>query len=146
MMEFEFDAGIGGTMPFAPPPAQVAAPPPAEPSAPPAAPPAAPAPPTVSTATTPAAELTSPTLAELYFKQGFTEKAVEVYRQLLDREPGNERFRARLGELERESTAPAAAPLERPAHAPDPAARRVALERTIARLEGMLSAIGRGRP
>ena len=128
MMEFEFDAGSGGTMPFAPPPAQVAAPPPGEPAA------------------RPAAELTSPTLAELYFKQGFTEKAVEVYRQLLDREPGNERFRARLGELERESTAPAAAPLERPAHAPDPAARRVALERTIARLEGMLSAIGRGRP
>src|SRR6188768_4073423 len=42
----------------------------------------------------------SPTLGELYFNQGFTEKAVEVYRALSTREPGNERLAARLKELE----------------------------------------------
>ena len=47
--------------------------------------------------TEPAApELISSTLAELYFNQGFTDKAIEVYQQVLGREPANERARARL--------------------------------------------------
>jgi len=75
-------------------------------------------------------ELTSPTLAELYFKQGFPDKAIEVYRQLVEREPGNDRLRRRLAELQ-----------DSP---PMPASRRVALERTIAKLEGMLAAIKKG--
>ena len=58
----------------------------------PAAPPAEPVP--------PAPDLSSATLAELYFNQGFTDKALDVYRQLVEREPGNERARARLAELE----------------------------------------------
>ena len=75
-------------------------------------------------------ELTSATLAELYFKQGFPEKAIEVYRQLVEREPGNDRLRRRLAELQ---------------DTPSPtASRRVALERTIAKLEGMLAAIKKG--
>ena len=102
----------------------------------------------------------SPTLAELYFNQGFTDKAVEVYRQLLDREPDNDRLRRRLHELQ--APAAAAAPAVAPAVVPampaapaptataapgppsDAAIRRVALERTIARLEGMLAAIKKG--
>jgi hypothetical protein len=99
--------------------------------------------------------LASPTLAELYLNQGVTDKAIEVYRQLLEREPGNERARARLVEIEAldrhlrgeeprpardAGLAPAAAPPE-----PDRRARRrEAIERTIARLEGLLVAVRNG--
>jgi pentatricopeptide repeat protein len=99
----------------------------------------APAPPSAS------GELTSPTLAELYFKQGFPDKAIEVYRELVEREPENDRLRRRLAELE--DAPPADVPMAAPQAAPSahPAAtRRVALERTIAKLEGMLAAIKKG--
>jgi hypothetical protein len=106
----------------------------------------------------PAAEMQAPlvstTLAELYFNQGFTEKAIEVYRQLLEREPVNARARARLIELEaldrhlRAEERPAAAPPPaRPAEAAptDPRSlRRQAIERTITRLEGFLAALRKG--
>jgi hypothetical protein len=83
------------------------------------------------------------------------EKAVEVYRQLVNREPENERLRRRLAELQPPAPAPAPAPPAREAGrpvasvaaaspGPDPASRRVALERTIAKLEGMLAAIKKG--
>ena len=87
-----------------------------------------------------AQEITSPTgtpfssstLAELYLRQGLVERAVEVYRRVVADEPGNARARSRLAELER---------------APSPsgarAARRAALERTIARLEALLAALRR---
>jgi len=91
-------------------------------------------------------DLTSSTLAELYFNQGFTDKAIEVYRQLLQREPGNERGRTRLAELEalerrlKEEESRAAPPA--PGASSDAAAaRRQAIERTITRLEGLLSAL-----
>jgi tetratricopeptide (TPR) repeat protein len=79
-----------------------------------------------------ATPFSSSTLAELYFKQGLVDRAVEVYRQVLDEEPGNERARSRLAELE---SAPP--PLEARA------ARRVALERTIAGLEALLVVLQR---
>jgi len=132
----------------APPPRRVAAPPAPALPAPPAPAPEperaqapAPAPDSAS------GELTSATLAELYFKQGFPEKAIEVYRQLVAREPDNDRLRRRIAELEA-SLAPApvaavAAPTGPSSH-PEPASRRVALERTIAKLEGMLAAIKKG--
>ena len=82
----------------------------------------------------------SATLAELYFKQGFAEKAVEVYRQLIEREPENDRLRRRLAELQ----APRIAPAPASHSGTDQASRRVALERTIAKLEGMLAAIKKG--
>jgi tetratricopeptide (TPR) repeat protein len=44
-------------------------------------------------------ELASPTLAELYYQQGSPDKAAEIYRQLLAREPDNERYRSRLIEI-----------------------------------------------
>jgi len=79
-----------------------------------------------------ATPFSSSTLAELYFRQGLVDRAVEVYRQVLDEEPGNERARARLAELV--SAAP-------PADAR--AARRAALERTIAGLEALLVVLQR---
>lgn len=105
----------------------------------------------------PAPTLSSSTLAELYFNQGFLEKAVEVYRQLLEREPSNERARARLTELEAlerhlQAAAAPGPPSPAPPGAPAPAAgeadvrrrRREAIQRTIARLEGLLAAVRRG--
>ena len=98
--------------------------------------------------------LSSSTLAELYFNQGFVAKCIEVYRQLVEREPGNERARARLTELEARDRhlrpeegqgRPAAAPAAAPVSDPDPRARRrEAIERTIQRLESFLAAVRRG--
>jgi hypothetical protein len=113
----------------APPPPRVA-PPPAPPAPAPPAPAPAPEPGLAPAPESASGELTSATLAELYFKQGFPEKAIEVYRQLVQREPDNDRLRRRLAELQ-DSPSPAAS-------------RRLALERTIARLEGMLAAIKKG--
>jgi tetratricopeptide (TPR) repeat protein len=95
-----------------------------------------PAPPPVSSpddaATGAAAPLSSSTLAELYFRQGLVDRAVEVYRQVLDEEPGNERARSRLAELEKA-----------PPPADARAARRAALERTIVGLEALLVVLQR---
>lgn len=44
--------------------------------------------------------LASATLAELFVSQGFLDRAINVYRELLEKEPDNEKFRARLNELE----------------------------------------------
>jgi hypothetical protein len=101
----------------------------------------------------PVAELASPTLAEIYFSQGHPEKAVELYRQVVEREPANERARMRLGELEAMQTpvagheAPAASVEAAPAASQAflrGEARRAALWRTIRHLEGMLAAVRRG--
>lgn len=93
----------------------------------------------------PPPEIISSTLAELYFNQGFTEKAVEVYQQVLGREPANERARARLAELqglERAVNAEvAAAPVA--GDGDGRAARRQAIERVIARLEGLRATLRR---
>ena len=147
---FDFDAGAPAVVV---PPA-LAVPLPSAPPAPPELPPPAPA---AATEAPPAAPPESPapaepalaslTLAELYFNQGFTDKAIDVYRQMLEREPDNERAQARLTELqalerrlkaeEQRSPALAAAPQ-------DPrAVRRAAIERTIAQLESMLAAVRR---
>jgi pentatricopeptide repeat protein len=124
--------------------------------APPPAPPA-PVPEPARAEESASGELTSPTLAELYFKQGFPDKAVEVYRELVEREPDNDRLRRRLAELQEDRSAAAsavadampapaavAAPAAGASGGPDRASRRVALERTIARLEGLLAAIKKG--
>jgi Flp pilus assembly protein TadD len=128
---------------------------PAEPpaAAPPviASPEPIPAPPPAAEPPSPAADLSSATLAELYFNQGFTDKALDVYRQLVEREPGNERARARMAEIEaldrhlRDEEA--RGPQPEPGAPADPAAvRRKAIERTIARLEAMLAAVKKEQP
>jgi hypothetical protein len=80
-----------------------------------------------SASTTP---FSSSTLAELYFQQGLVERAADVYRQLLEQEPDNEKARQRLAEIE----------LPAPP-ADDRAARRRGLQRTIAGLEALLGAV-----
>jgi hypothetical protein len=61
-----------------------------------------------------------------------------MYEELLEREPRNERARARLIEIKSLAPPPAVV-------GDDPRlVRRRALERTIARLEGMLAAVRRG--
>jgi tetratricopeptide (TPR) repeat protein len=82
--------------------------------------------------------LSSSTLAEIYFEQGLRDKAIETYEELLEREPRNERARARLVELKSLAPPPAAAAQDDPR-----LARRRALERTIARLQAMLAAVRR---
>jgi tetratricopeptide (TPR) repeat protein len=77
----------------------------------------------------------SSTLAELYLRQGLQERAVEVYRQVLAGDPGNERARVRLAALE---TAPSGS-----GAVDEVAARRRVLERTIAGLEAMLVSVRR---
>ena len=70
-------------------------------------------------------ELDSSTMAELYFNQGFTDQAIEVYRRMAQREPGNARVEARLSELTalhrhlEADAAPAAPPAPAPAGRPD---------------------------
>ena len=86
----------------------------------------------------PSEEIASVTLADLYSRQGFNDKAAQVLEQLLLREPGNERAQARLREI-RSSAAGAMPP---PADATD--AKRVVIQRTIDRLEAMLAAIRKG--
>ena len=127
-----------------PPPAAVTPPPPAAPPA--AEKPAPPAAPAAGPST-----LTSPTLGELYFNQGFTDKAIEVYRELSAREPGNERLAARLRELEKLQRAlgggePAAAPASGAAARPrlrrlEP---RTARRPTAGRRSSVRSSVSRG--
>jgi cytochrome c-type biogenesis protein CcmH/NrfG len=85
--------------------------------------------------------LSSGTLAELYFQQGSLERAVEVYREVLTAEPGNEAARARLAEIEAEVAAgkDEAAPVADDGEGR--AARRRVLERTIERLEALLAVV-----
>jgi tetratricopeptide (TPR) repeat protein len=113
---------------------------------PPAAqpPPEAPAEPAVEAAGE--AELNTVTLAELYLSQGVMDKAIEVYRLVLARDPRNERARTRLAEIEAldERVRAEEASVAGPGTGDDPqAARRQAIERTIAKLEGLLSALRR---
>ena len=84
----------------------------------------------------PSEEIASVTLADLYLRQGFRDKAVEVLEQLLAREPGNERAQARLREVRSTPASPPAA-----AEGPTNQAKRVVIQRTIDRLEAMLAAI-----
>lgn len=92
-----------------------------------------PAPPPPSPSPEP--ELASPTLAELYYEQGVPEKAAEVYRRLLERDPGNDRLRGRLREIE--------AAAGRAAPSAEPATPQEALGRAIVRLEELRSALAR---
>jgi hypothetical protein len=124
--------------PPAPLPLVVQAPPQAPEPVPEPAPQAAP----------PSEEMASVTLAELYFNQGFADKAVAVLKQLLAREPLNQRAQARLEELEarearlkveQEQVASVVGP------GVDPKAiRRQAIARTIAELEKLLAAVRKG--
>jgi tetratricopeptide (TPR) repeat protein len=107
---------VPDAIPVAPPPPVFLAPPVAPPPAPPSEP------------------LLSPTLADLYFGQGAYDKAIDVYEQLLSREPGNERYQARIAEARRAAHAPTSEARQ---------ARRIEIEAQIARLEQLLTLVKR---
>jgi tetratricopeptide (TPR) repeat protein len=46
------------------------------------------------------ANVATVTLAEIYFQQGLREQALQIYRQLLELEPGNDSVRSRINEIE----------------------------------------------
>jgi tetratricopeptide (TPR) repeat protein len=76
----------------------------------------------------------SSTLAELYLRQGFAARAVEVYRQVVAEHPGDERARTRLTELASlQATEAAGGARDTPE-----GRRRRSLQRTIAGLEVLL--------
>lgn len=97
------------------------------------------------------------TLARLYLKQGFPDRAVAIYRQLVQEQPENQALLARLQHLERQmalgilsqerATAPAALPTA--SHAPRPRLHahtiRPAPEPVIAQLERWLQYLQRQR-
>ena len=51
-------------------------------------------------ATPAGANVATVTLAEIYFQQGLKEQALQIYRQLLEREPENDSVRKRISEIE----------------------------------------------
>jgi tetratricopeptide (TPR) repeat protein len=123
--------------PAAPPPRPAAAPPVAAPAPPvaPARPVAAPAP--------PVAEMETPTMAEIYASQGHFDQALAVYRKIVERNPNEAQYRARIEELLTLARAAGAAPAA-------PSRRSTgdaydAEERTIRVLEDWLEAIRKSR-
>jgi Tfp pilus assembly protein PilF len=91
----------------------------------------------------PAAPVASATIAELYVSQGFPDKGAEVYRTLLQVEPGNDAWRRRLAEL----SAPVAvsAGQEAQATAAATGAETGTTEGVLEALCGWLANIGRVR-
>jgi tetratricopeptide (TPR) repeat protein len=100
--------------PSAPPkPAPAVAPPPAKAATP------APRAPAPATAARPGAAsggdaLQTSTLADLYLRQGLVDRAIEVYRAMLRVDPGNERAKQRLAEIESGQAAPPSPATARP--------------------------------
>lgn len=75
----------------------------------------------------PKAEITTNTIAELYIRQGFFQKALDIYRSMLQADPGNQDLALRIRQVEQEFAAkrkgevPAAAPkAQAPAPRPSP--------------------------
>ncbi len=101
----------------------------------------------VGTAAVGDGELASPTLAELYYQQGSPDRAAEIYRQLLARDPGNEGYRSRLIEIAEIQAEMAGG--ERPAgvgvRSEEGGGARPTIERQIVALEQLLSAVRRSR-
>lgn len=90
--------------------------------------------------------LSTATLAELYVQQGFSDKALEIYRAILASDPANDGVRARIAKLEggmSPGVEPArAGAFEEPSPPAAPPAPGVEDE-AIALLEGWLENIGR---
>lgn len=53
-------------------------------------------------------EITTHTIAELYIKQGYIEKALDIYRAILTLDPGNEAARKKMDALQPGGGAPEA--------------------------------------
>jgi cytochrome c oxidase assembly factor CtaG len=93
------------------------------------------------------------TMAELYARQGFIDRAIEVYRRILNQEPENASATRRLAELVKmapQASAGAALATASPAAVSAPTARPIRPDSgsaaIIQRLGGWLRAIQAGRP
>ena len=113
---------------------------------PPVAPPApeAPPPPSSPPAPPPVAEIETPTMAEIYANQGHFDRALAVYRKIIEQKPHETQYRERVEELLMLSRAAAskAAPSKQSGR---PADSYEADERTIRALEDWLEAIRKSR-
>jgi len=66
----------------------------------------------------PAGPISTPTIAEIYIKQGFPGRAMKVYRDLLQADPHNEEIRQKLVELKARMDEAKSVPAPAPAAAP----------------------------
>lgn len=122
-----------GTLPAAPEPLDLVPPPPALLAIPAESAPEEPKPQRVGRAApNPNAPISTATIAEIYVRQGFTLRALKVYRDLLQADPHNEEIRRKLVELkaqidreEGKEGAQAAGFEEEPAILPAPEAKPV---------------------
>lgn len=91
-------------------------------------------------------QIASLTLAELYFNQGLPEEAAVILGRVIEREPGNEKARARLREIQgRTDERPGAEPGRPPAASPGPREeRRREIVLLLGRLEQLLAAVRKG--
>jgi hypothetical protein len=73
------------------------------------------------------------TMADLYVKQGFIDRAQSIYESILERDPNNDAVRSKLDELD-----------ARPSSAPTLEPGTPARNATVDRLEGWLTKVKRG--
>jgi len=115
------------------------------PISPPAAKPPPPAPAPAARPAPPVAEIETPTMAEIYASQGHFDRALAVYRRIIERHPNETQYRERIEELLMLSRA-AGAPNAPSATSGRPAADSFeADERTIRVLTDWLEAIRKSR-
>ena len=86
-------------------------------------------------------DITTNTIADLYIKQGYYDKALDIYRTILEIEPSNEGASAKIKEIEamvagsqENEREPEEVPVETPSGP-------IAVESQVARLESWLSTI-----
>ncbi len=48
-------------------------------------------------------QIATVTLAQIYTTQGLTQRAIDIYRQILEQDPDNEEIRGKLAVLERDA-------------------------------------------
>jgi tetratricopeptide (TPR) repeat protein len=86
----------------------------------------------------------TPTLAEIYARQGHTDRAIEIYERVVAADPDDERSRARLAELRRSAPEPELAAVAAPAGRRE--RRGGSTAEVVGRLERWLRSIQGGRP
>ncbi len=92
-----------------------------------------------------AGEIETPTVAELYAEQGHLDKAIDVYKNLLAREPGRAQYLDRLQELEMQRAAPKTPEPASGTPAADPSTKVVSSQDAVDTLQKWLDAIQQSR-
>lgn len=87
-------------------------------------------------------DITTNTIAELYIRQGYLDKALDIYRAILELDPGNASAEAKIREIEGQmgGAGTESQPLEISAETL-PTAEKATIELQIRRLEGWLNRI-----